>query len=80
MMIKYFPLCTYHGIDRENYNVDERHAANLGVFYRADLDTDSLDMVPNNFFDLIIMNHVLEHLNAPETVLFALPKGARGIG
>lgn len=68
----FFPRATYHGLDRVDYNIDEADRASIDKLYRMDLDTDSLDVIPDGSFDLIIMAHVIEHLRKPEEVVRAL--------
>lgn len=71
---KYFPFVTYHGLDKEDYNLDQEDQKCIDVLHRLDLDQDALEALPNAFFDVIIMNHVIEHLKYPEKVLENLCK------
>lgn len=66
---KYFPSSTYHGLDRESYNLDQQDKDAIDHFYSLDLDKDSLDLIPGNFYDVVMMSHVLEHLQDPCKVL-----------
>lgn len=59
---RYFPMWRYFGIDRADYNIDERDKSLMEQYYRLDLTVDSMDVVPNEGFDLVMLNHVIEHL------------------
>ena len=59
---KYFPNCKYYGLDKETYNNSEYDFKLMTKFYKLDLENDSLEVIPDNFFDVIIMNHVIEHI------------------
>lgn len=69
---KYFPLVIYHGLDKEDYNLNQVDQKCIDVLHRVDLDHDPLEAIPNAFFDVMIMNHVIEHLKYPEKVLETL--------
>jgi SAM-dependent methyltransferase len=59
---KYFPLCEYHGVDLDDKALDPADQASLTRFYALDLDQDPLDQIPSEYFDVIIISHVIEHL------------------
>ncbi len=59
---KYFPGCEYYGVDKETYNNSEYDFKLMNKFFKLDLENDSLEEVPDNFFDVVIMNHVIEHI------------------
>jgi SAM-dependent methyltransferase len=60
---RYFPNCVYYGVDKDNYNNDDRDFALMEKFYRIDLETGGLESLPNDFFDVIMCSHVIEHLH-----------------
>jgi SAM-dependent methyltransferase len=59
---RWFPRCRYFGVDREAYNNDAADFALMERFYTADLETSDLAEIPDQFFDVIICAHVIEHL------------------
>src|SRR3954470_7978527 len=69
---EYFPHSTYHGVDRVDYNIDDADRRAIDHLYRMDLDVDTLDVVPDDTYDLVIMSHVVEHLRKPEQVVASL--------
>jgi SAM-dependent methyltransferase len=72
-MKKVFPNCKYYGLDRiKTFNNDENDYDLMEKFYEIDLTTLKFEGIPNNFFDVIIISHVLEHLYNGELVLLSL--------
>lgn len=59
---KYFAECKYYGVDKGVYNNSDYDFQLMTEFYKLDLEKDSLADIPDNFFDVIIMNHVIEHI------------------
>jgi len=59
---KWFPEWNYYGIDKEDYNIDNQDKTNIKQYYKLDLSKDSLNIIPDNYFDVILMAHVIEHL------------------
>jgi SAM-dependent methyltransferase len=78
--MKVFPKCKYYGLDvtrsyannSEDFNVMED-------FYEIDLTQLDLSIIPDNYFDVIIMSHIIEHLpNADELLPIVLTKLKNG--
>ncbi len=67
---QWFPLCDYYGIDKEkSYNNDASDFEAMTEFYELDLTVLDFTLIPENFFDVIIMSHVIEHLHNGDEVL-----------
>lgn len=75
-----FPQCEYYGLDiSRSYDNDENDFALMEEFYELDLTLLQFDKIPDNFFDAILMTHVIEHLHNGDKVLEGLlPKLKRG--
>jgi 2-polyprenyl-3-methyl-5-hydroxy-6-metoxy-1,4-benzoquinol methylase len=76
---KYYPDCIYYGLDRsKDYNLDKADLESMKDFFQADLTKiETLNAVPNEFFDCIILSHVVEHLSNGEEVIAELLKKLR---
>jgi 2-polyprenyl-3-methyl-5-hydroxy-6-metoxy-1,4-benzoquinol methylase len=59
---RWFPRWSYYGLDRDEQGLDERDRAALSGYYRLDLERDPLTDLPREFFDVVVMAHVIEHL------------------
>ena len=59
----FFPKVNYYGIDKEFYNIDDNDLKCMKKFYKKDLEKDDLEDIPNNFSDVVIMSHIIEHLD-----------------
>ncbi len=73
----YFPDCLYYGVDRSRgHNLDEKDFECMEAFFEMDLThPNELKKIPDNFFDCIIFNHVIEHLpNGKEVLAHLTPK------
>ena len=71
---KYFPKCIYHGVDRANYNNSDGDMALMDEYFELDLETSSLNELADNHYDLIILSHVIEHINNGLDVVERLSK------
>lgn len=70
---RHLPQCVYHGLDRQNWNRDERDLACIDRFFDSDLSRpEGLAAVPEAAYDAVICSHVLEHLPNPEAVIKSL--------
>lgn len=71
-----FPNCEYHGVDREkDYNNTSDDFRQMDAFYEMDLTKLDFSSIPKNYFDALLMVHVIEHLfNGDEVIKGLLPK------
>ena len=70
-----FPGCQYYGVDlNKDYNYSEADSKALKGFYEKDLTKLELDDIPDDFFDFIMMAHIIEHLHNGDKVLELLSK------
>ncbi|MBX2932696.1 MAG: class I SAM-dependent methyltransferase [Ferruginibacter sp.] len=71
-----FKNCEYHGVDREkDYNNTGDDFRQMDAFYEMDLTRLDFSSIPNNYFDALLMVHVIEHLyNGDEVIKGLLPK------
>lgn len=59
---RWFPKCKYYGLDKEVYNSTVADLRLMEKFYNIDLQKDSLSILPEGYFDVVIISHVIEHL------------------
>lgn len=71
-----FPLCNYFGIDiTKEYENDDADFKAMSGFYQMDLTALNFSEIPDGFFDVIIMSHIIEHLhNGDKVIEGLLPK------
>ena len=73
---EWIPKCKYHGIDiSKNYYNDEEDFQLMDEFYEMDLTKLDFDIIPDDFFDVIVMSHIIKHLhNGDKVIQKLLPK------
>jgi hypothetical protein len=73
---KHFPNCNYYAVDIDKYyNNDEKDFELMKEFYEMDLTKLNFTDIPNNFFDVIVLSHIIEHLyNGDLVIEMLLPK------
>lgn len=71
---KLFPQSEYYGIDldRSSYAYDEEDNKAMTAFYEMDLTKLEFDAVPDDYFDMILMAHIIEHLHNGDEVIARL--------
>jgi SAM-dependent methyltransferase len=68
-----FPNCEYHGVDLDkNYNNDENDFSQMKAFYEMDLTKLDFSSIPDDYFDFIMMAHIIEHLHNGDKVIEGL--------
>jgi SAM-dependent methyltransferase len=65
----WLPKCSYYGLDITEENLTPQERSEVAGFYLADLEKDDLARLPDGFFDVIIVSHVIEHLTNSLDVL-----------
>lgn len=71
--ISLFPGCTYYGLDISRaYNNTPEDFLVMKEFYEMDLTQLNFSVLPYNFFDAILLVHVIEHLSNGDQVLVGL--------
>lgn len=70
---KWYPKCEYHGIDRvKNYQNSMGDIQIMDTFYEMDVTMLEFSSIPDRYFDLVIMSHIIEHLSNGEKVIEGL--------
>jgi len=69
---KYFGKVSYWGIDKEDYNIDHDDILLMDKYIKIDLASQKLVTIPDNFFDVVILSHIIEHLPNGLDVLLEL--------
>lgn len=65
----WFPGSSYAGADIERHNNDDADMSAMDVYYQVGVDGSGYDAIPDGEFDFVILNHVVEHMSAPEPIL-----------
>lgn len=58
--VNFFSSCEYWGVE-PNANVKQIESSNIFKIYKCDYD-QAYDQIPNEYFDLVIVNDVVEHM------------------
>ena len=70
---RWFPNCHYAGIDRDrNYHNDAADFAAMDEFFELDLTKLEFGAIPDASYDVVLLAHVIEHLENGDDVLRAL--------
>ncbi len=69
---KWLNVKAYHGVDREFWQGSQADYLRMDQLFFLDLEKSDLLEIPDNFYDVIIMSHVIEHLKQGEEVLTKL--------
>jgi SAM-dependent methyltransferase len=68
-----FPNSKYNEIDLDKtYNNDKEDFESMESFYEMDITVLQFELIPNNYFDVIIMSHIIEHLPNGDLVIEGL--------
>ena len=70
---RWFPNCHYAGIDRDrNYHNDAADFAAMDEFFELDLTKLDFAAIPDASYDVLLLAHVIEHLENGDDVLRGL--------
>jgi SAM-dependent methyltransferase len=69
---RWFPGCHYAGADIQRYKLSDADMAAMDAFYPLNVDGTGYDAIPDASFDLVILNHVVEHMRDPAPVVATL--------
>jgi len=65
-----FPDCEYYGLDKtRHYNYSTEDFNLMRDFYETDLSRLNFNKIPDNFFNAIVMSHIIEHLHNGDLVI-----------
>jgi len=67
----YFNFDTFDGVDKEIWEGEEEDYAGFTHLFLMDLENEleKLDQINDNYYDLILLSHVIEHLSNGEEVI-----------
>jgi 2-polyprenyl-3-methyl-5-hydroxy-6-metoxy-1,4-benzoquinol methylase len=67
---KYYPYCKYHGADiADDYNLNVDDKKLMDNFYLVDTEGGGYENIQDNYYDVVVMNHVVEHMKYPIKIL-----------
>ena len=64
----------FDGIDKNYWHGDKKSYEGIDNFYQIDLETETLDKITNEFYDVIVVSHLIEHIRNGEQVIKELCK------
>lgn len=77
---RWFPGARYAGADIQDYNIDDADRAAMDHFYPITAAGGGYDAIPDDSFDLVLMNHVVEHMRDPMPVVAQMCRKLRSGG
>jgi SAM-dependent methyltransferase len=69
---RWFPGCHYSGADIQQYNNSQEDMRAMDDFYLLSIDGSGYEAIPDSSYDLVILHHVVEHMNDPASTLKAI--------
>ena len=69
---RWFPGCHYAGADIQRYNLSDADDAAMDEFFELGEDGSGYNAIPGASYDFVILNHVVEHMREPMTILAKL--------
>jgi 2-polyprenyl-3-methyl-5-hydroxy-6-metoxy-1,4-benzoquinol methylase len=70
---QYFPMCQYHGVDIvDDYNLDDNDKKMIDSFYMVTEEGGGYEKIHNHYYDIVVMNHVIEHMSHPREIFLKI--------
>lgn len=69
---RWFPGCHYAGADVQRYNLSDDDLAAMDAYFPLGADGSGYEAIPDSSYDLVILNHVIEHMVDPAPVIATL--------
>lgn len=73
----WLPISQYHGVDKEFWHGNAEDYKDMDKVFYFDLENelDKSSEIPDNFYDVIILSHIIEHVkNGYEVIEALIPK------
>jgi len=76
---RWIQKCEYHGVDIQHYVMSKSDYSAMNRFFLVTKELDGYEIIPNDYYDAVILNHVIEHAARPVDLLrVAVSKLKRG--
>lgn len=69
---RWFPNCHYAGADVQRYNLSDADMAAMDAYFSLGANGSGYEAIPDASFDFVILNHVIEHMAAPQPIIATL--------
>lgn len=69
---RWFPGCHYAGADIQRYKLTNADVAAMDAFFPLNIDGSGYEAIPDSSYDLVILNHVVEHMREPAPIVARL--------
>lgn len=73
----WFPKCEYHGVDIQEYNLNEGDRRCIDKFFLVTAEGGGYEAIPRAEYDAVILNHVVEHLPDPQGIVMRMCESLR---
>jgi SAM-dependent methyltransferase len=69
---RWFPGCHYAGADIQRYKLSNADVSAMDEFFQLGADGSGYDAIPDASYNFVILNHVIEHMQAPLPIVATL--------
>ncbi len=69
---RWFSSCHYAGADVRRYRLSDADVGAMDAYFQLGEDGSGYDAIPDASYDLVILNHVVEHMRDPRPVVATL--------